>query len=312
MIKVLIIGLGSIGIRHFESVYNSKNKIHIDCLDVSEQALNKIKIYIENKNYIHKIRIFNDINKIDINYDILIHSTSSNVRVNTLELILNRSNIKFAILEKVLCQSLEDLKKIKLLSSSFKKCWVNTPMHEWDLYNKIKEQIDINDVSKIEFNNCESMACNAIHQIDFTSSWKNQLPTKIDTTQLEEWYSAKRKGFFDVYGEMKVIYPDKTELILRSFKDESDYHCLISENNQKWTLNEEDKSFSSTCGYKGTGVVEYQSQLTQKIIDKILENENCNLPDVQWSIKCHEILIISLLNYWNSYYETNDSILPIT
>ena len=70
------------------------------------------------------------------------------MRVNTLELILNRSNIKFAILEKVLCQSLEDLKKIKLLSSSFKKCWVNTPMHEWDLYNN--SSVFFSDVDMIK------------------------------------------------------------------------------------------------------------------------------------------------------------------
>jgi len=312
LIKILIIGLGSIGIRHFESIYYSKNKTHIDCLDVSESVLNKIKIYIEDENCAHKIRIFNDINRLDKNYDILIHSTNSNVRINTLQLILKRSNIKFAILEKVLCQSLEDLKKIKLISKSFKKCWVNTPMHEWDIYNKIKKQININDVSKIEFNNCEGMACNTIHKIDFVSSWKNQLPDRIDTSNLGEWYDSKRKGFFDVYGEMTVIYPDKTELILRSYKGKSDYHCLISENKQKWILNEKDEKFSSTSGYKGTGVVEYQSQLTQKIINKILDNENCNLPNIDWSIKCHEILIVSLLSYWNSYYKVNHSTLPIT
>ena len=45
-------------------------------------------------------------------------------------------------------------------------------MHEIDLYKKLKKKININNVSKIEFNNFDGLACNSIHFIDFISTWK--------------------------------------------------------------------------------------------------------------------------------------------
>ena len=312
MIKILIIGLGTIGFRHFQSLCNFETQIEIDCCDLSDKALRKVQDYSNEINNSHKVTILQNLDQIKKNYDFLIHSTSANIRLKTLKMILKKSKIKFAIFEKILVQNLNDLNEIEQLSSSFNKCWVNTPMHEWDLYNKIKKQINISDVKQIEFNFFDGLACNAIHFIDFVSSWKNQLPSKIDNSNLFEWYESKRKGFFDVYGELKIIFPDKTILILRSNPNKSDYHCIIREKNRKWTLIEKEEKFFSSDGYAENGKVEFQSELTKKIIHKIIKKEKCYLPDLQWSVKCHHILIKSLLNYWNSYYKTNDNIIPIT
>ena len=45
------------------------------------------------------------------------------------------------------------------------------------------------------------------------------------------------------------------------------------------------------------GHVEYQSELTGKLIEKILLSQKCDLPELDWSIDCHELLIEFLLNY---------------
>ena len=308
MTKILIIGLGNIGYRHLQSLYNANKNLLIDCVDSSEIIINEVKKNTGSKN----IRFFTNLDNIDEKYDFLIHSTSSDIRLKLLIQILNRSQIKFCILEKLLVQSLEDLLILEKLCNQIEKCWVNTPMHEWDLYKKLTKHVNILEVSQVEFNYFEGLACNAIHFIDFISSWKKMLPSRIETSKLLNWYESKRKGFFDLYGELKIIYPDNTSLILKSLKDKNDYHCLIKEKKRLWKLIEKDKIFYSNDGVEIKGEVEYQSQLTEKIVQNILSSSKCNLPELNWSIDCHRLLIKSLLNYWNSYNNSAVNVIPIT
>ena len=77
---------------------------------------------------------------IESTYDFLIHATGSDVRLKILEKVLKKSKIKYAILEKLLGQNIDSLKKYKKIEKNFKKCWVNTPMHEWELYIKLKKK----------------------------------------------------------------------------------------------------------------------------------------------------------------------------
>ena len=307
MTKILIIGLGRIGYRHLESLVNSNIETNIDCIDNSEQILKNLKTKFRDK-----IRLFKDVESIDRKYDFLIHSTSSDIRLKSLNTILSRSKIRFAILEKLLVQNLQDLISLKKIGKQFEKCWVNTPMHEWDLYKKLKKNVNISKVSEIQFNYFEGLACNAIHFIDFISSWKKMIPIKLDTSKLEDWYESKRRGFYDVYGELKIVYSDNTILTLKSFNNKSDYHCTIKEEKKIWKLIEAKKHFYYNDNKVIEGHVEYQSELTGKLIEKILLSQKCDLPELDWSIDCHELLIESLLNYWNSYYKTNNNVLPIT
>ncbi len=311
MTKFLIIGLGTIGYRHFESLYNSNNNFHIDCYDISKISRDRVYNSLNLKKK-HKVRLLKSLSELDFKYDFLINATSSDVRLKILKKILKKTKFRYVILEKILAQSVTDLRSLNLISKNFKKCWVNTPMHELDLYKKLKKKINIHRVKKIEFNYFDGLACNAIHFIDFISTWKNQLPIKINTSNLKNWYMSKRKGFFDVYGSLEIIYPDQTELILKSFKSKKKYHCNIFDNKTKWTLIESKKIFYSSSGFKQNGNVEYQSELTDKIINKIIKNQQCNLPILEWSIECHIPLIKSLLKYWNSFYNTSNKKLPIT
>ena len=62
--------------------------------------------------------------------------------------------------------------------------------------------------------------------------------------------------------------------------------------------------FYSSNGYLRKGKVEYQSQLTNLIVEKIMKYKHCDLPNLNWSIQCHTPLLKSLLKYWNSVYKT--------
>ena len=57
MTKFLIIGLGTIGYRHFESLYNSKKNYHIHCFDISKKSIERVENLIKSKKNDHVVKI---------------------------------------------------------------------------------------------------------------------------------------------------------------------------------------------------------------------------------------------------------------
>lgn len=312
MDKILIIGLGRVGVRHLEGVMKLNTLSQIDCVEIDPQKIkNALSLIAIDKKI--KINFYKNFDFIEKNYEFLILATTADIRLDILKIIIKKSKIKFIIFEKVLAQSQEHLSQFITLSNNFKKSWVNTPMGQTELYKKLKEIINISSVKEVTFSNFRGLACNAIHLIDFLSSWKNMLPIKINSKDLNRnWFRAERSGFYDIYGKLEIFYKDKTKLTLVSPNKPDVYHCKVLTDKNVWTLVEKENSFFSDNGEKYYGKVNFQSEMTNIIIEEIQNTGNCNLPTLEWSIKCHAILIESLLEHWNLCNLSNDKIIPIT
>tara|TARA_B100000963_G_scaffold361604_1_gene398056 strand:+ start:5835 stop:6773 length:939 start_codon:yes stop_codon:yes gene_type:complete len=310
--KILIIGLGRIGFYHFQSLLKSKSNLKLDCIDISKNKINKVKNYVKKLKNHKKIRLLNSFEKIDKKYDFLIHATNADVRLKTLQKVLSLSEIKFGILEKNLSGSLIELRKFYDLNDKFKKCWVNTFRHESTIWKKFKKKVKIDNISLIEFRGVQGLACNAIHAIDLVSSWKKKLPLSIEISNLEKWYKSKKRiGFIDFHGEIEVIFPDNLRLLIRGHQRYEDLICHVHEKSKKWTLSEINGTFFCKTD-KINAKFEYQSEMTSKLIKKIIKYGDCDLPRLNWSIKCHDILLKTLLKNWNIWFNTSYKKIPIT
>ncbi len=312
MTKILIIGLGRIGFYHFESLFKSKINLQLDCIDISKNRINKVKNYVEKSKNDKKIRLLNSFEKIDKKYDFLIHATNADVRLKTLQKVLSISEIKFGILEKNLSGNLIELKKFCDLNNKFKKCWVNTYRHESTIWKKFKKKVKIDNISLIEFRGVQGLACNAIHAIDLVSSWKKKIPLSIEITNFEKWYKSKKRiGFIDFNGEIEVIFPGNLRLLIRGHERYEDLKCHVHEKSKKWTVSEINGTFFCK-NEKIKAKLEYQSEMTSKLINKIIKYGNCDLPSLNWSIRCHNILLKALLKNWNICFKTSYKKIPIT
>ena len=308
----MIIGLGRVGARHFEGAMKLNTISQIDCIEIDPQKIKNALSLIAIKKKI-KINFYKNFDSIDKNYEFLILATTAEIRLDILKTIIKKTKIKFAIFEKVLAQSQEHVNQFIKLSSNFKKSWVNTPMGQTELYKKLKEIINISSVKEVCFSNFRGLACNAIHFIDFLSSWKNMLPNKISSKDLDrKWFKAERLGFYDIYGKLEIFYKDETKLTLMSYDKSGEYNCKILTNRNTWKLIEKEKMFSSDNGEKYYGKVNFQSEMTNMIVEEIQNTGDCNLPTLEWSAKCHEILIKNLLEHWNLCNSSNHKIIPIT
>ena len=109
---LLIVGVGSIGFRHFQSLSRSNfnNEIHIlDKAAALKKSLKKKNIKIITKSiFLHKT-----IKTIPAQVDLAIISTNSDVRANITQILLNKTKIKFIIFEKFfISKKKEDFIKI--------------------------------------------------------------------------------------------------------------------------------------------------------------------------------------------------------
>ena len=111
MKRVSVIGIGNLGLRHLESLINSKMNLEIYALDPSLTAIKNAMDYISKIHYDEKlisVKFISEIVELPKDIDLVIVSTNSNIRLKVINNLLLKSKIKYLVLEKVLFQRLKD------------------------------------------------------------------------------------------------------------------------------------------------------------------------------------------------------------
>jgi hypothetical protein len=317
--KVGVFGIGQLGTRYLEGLLKANIPLEIFAYDLSDQALmsayKKLEEIYRSQNF-HSILFSTDITRLSSELDLAIISSTADTRVNLSLNLKSRCTVKNWLLEKVLAQSSLELTQIAQLTDNGSCAWVNTPMYLWPLYKNIRSSSPSHGPIRVEFIGINGLACNAIHYIDLVSRWNNSRILDIETINLNNsWYAAKRDGFYEIDGELKVYFSDSSTLILRTNEIERliGYRATIdTTSNTKWIINEKNGNAFSSCGKKVYGDVLLQSIATKDLVESILMHQSCNLPSLAESINQHRPLIDSLLIHWNSTNISTSNTLPIT
>tara|TARA_X000000950_G_C13916078_1_gene661083 strand:+ start:2288 stop:3313 length:1026 start_codon:yes stop_codon:yes gene_type:complete len=201
-INAAIIGTGRMAQVYYDLLVKKKINI-IGFFDISKKNLKKFK----EKNKISSDKIFFNLKnffKIK-NLDLIIISTTTDYHCSYIEMALN-INIKYILVEKPLCRSLIEAKKIlKKLSNKKTRLLVNHNQKETFEFNKIKKI-----ASKFKLGNLKSMtvvagnmglAMNGIHYLDtfqhLTGKLLNQVSAQFDDIKL---YNPRGNKFNDKAG----------------------------------------------------------------------------------------------------------------
>ena len=87
---------------------------------------------------------------------------------------------------------------------------------------------------------------------------------------------------------------------------------VIKSKSTNWFLNESAGKFYGSDNSTIPGEIEYQSNITSRLIKNILLDKNCELPSLEDTIRLHELFLSELLMHWNRSNNLNDTHLPIT
>ncbi|MGG0845522.1 Gfo/Idh/MocA family oxidoreductase [Peribacillus simplex] len=320
MFKVLIIGSGNIGYRHFEGLLKTDLSLKIYVIDPSVEALNLAQKCYEDSNPIEKTcYFFESIKDIPDQMDLCIIATSSKVRLEVAETLLKTTSVKYLILEKVLFQKESDYDQMSSLLKEYnvKGCWVNCPLRTIPIFRELKEKIKTSLSYYIEYRNF-GIGCNSIHQLDLFSFLTNCLDMKIETSKLENVVESKRKGYLEVLGVLTACTNKEDTLIISSSSQSSpEYVMKLKFNEEIWTI----FPLLEKITVEGTQnneiiekVINYpkQSSITSIFVTDLLLLEKCSLPDYETSKKLHVNLIKNLNAFFSRVLDHKVIECPIT
>lgn len=314
--RVSIVGAGQLGSRYLQGLATITLPLEIYVIDSSADALSRADARwkeVAKANYLHHVTFLRNLNAMPSQIDLVIVSTSSDVRVNVVRELTNNRSIKNWVLEKVLAQSESDLVEIELLIAKGVRAWVNTPMYLQPLYKSLRERFTDNSPIDVCFEGLTGLACNAIHFIDFVSRWNSSMLILVDTNGLlDNWRPAKREKFFEVYGQLRMYFDDGSKLELISIPDDSNYRGRVMVNDEDWEIFESKGIANSKSGQVIMEVSLFQSQLTGPLVETILLTGSCDLPSLSESVVQHSLFINELLAHWNRNMPDKRSKLPIT
>lgn len=296
MKNIMIIGAGQLGSRHLQGALLSKYTLNITVIDLSKDSLQVAESRAAEVKYGNnetKVNFSQTIES-DFQVDICIIATTANVRFQVFKELVSTCTVDNIIFEKVLFQTEKEYEDTEeLLALNNIKAWVNCPRRMFPTYQKIQQLLaNETEIAMNMIGSSWGMACNSIHFIDLFSFITNSTDISIDFSQLDdEVIPSKRGGYYEVNGIIKGQDSKGRTFKLECFVSANiESLVVITSKNFKVTVKEtggelivEENGQEIVTGYTPL----FQSQLTHKNIEEIIETSNSSLTNFRDSSRLH-------------------------
>lgn len=322
MKNICIIGAGNIGSRHLQGLKKIIFPLNIEVVDPSKESLEIARQrYEQIKSPVnHTISFLQDINKVSKKIDLAIIATSSNVRRKVIENLLSISSVEYLILEKILFQKKKDYSDIeKLLKKKNCKTWINFSMRTMPFYHNLKGKVK-GPIQMIVSGGQYGLITNAIHFIDYIAFITGNYNFTIDTKGLDKNpIESKRLGFLELNGTLDVHFTDgsfgsftcyangNAPFLIEVLSSKS--RCISKESERKAWLS------CSDTDWKWEEIesnIPFQSDMTNKLMEDILNTGTCPLASYSDAAKLHVTFLDSLLQFLNESSNERYSLYPFT
>lgn len=300
MNSILLVGLGNIGRRHLQGLVRCKIALRIMLWDKNKYALKQAIEDLQPPEMWgakHLIVLCDRIEDCPKEVTILIDATSANNRGTRLNEILSVTNPKFAIIEKVLTQSIEETDMLVKALSKTQDSWVNYTRRAMSWHNAIKNQFSGKGPLKVIYSGKNwGLLCNSLHFIDMVEWWTDCKVSRIVPKEIS-LIDAKRIGFIEARGCISVEFYGGHSLSLYDLDAFENRLINVETNESKiYQLNEEAGCFIHRKDTIINGRCEYQSELTNIIVECILNKGKCNLPSLSECVATHNKFIASIID----------------
>lgn len=326
MIKNLIIGAGQLGSRHLQGMLKSDMQLQtVYVIDPSEDSLNISRVRANEVEHNHQLIFQQDWNDLPATLDVVIIATNSNVREKVIAQLLKNYRVKYLILEKVLFSDIESYNRVHyLLKNSSVKTYVNHPRRMFQSYKDLKKSIGDTFVGSFQLTGGDwGLGCNGLHFVDLFEFIAGSQVNSIDADWIDnKLLESKRKGFVEFTGTIKGRLNNGSTFHVTSLAGESSSSTIAIFNAENRYIIQEGGSpaIYNICKnnlfslQKTPFSVEFQSNLTTRLIDNLLENGFCLLPTFEEAKHTHKLFIEALLKRYNKSAKAEDDnkTLPIT
>ena len=317
MYNAAIIGTGQLGSRHLQGLKTASLPFKIWVMDKSEDSLNIAKQRYDSVAAIgeKEIELVTDIEQLPTQLDFVVIATGSKPRASIVKSLIDYSDVKYMILEKVLFPRLSDYDEIgNLINKRGVKCWVNCGRRLLSYPYDIKKSLSGSQISMKYKGANWGLCCNSIHIIDLFMFLTDEKEFTIDTSGLyREVYESKRNGYIELFGEIIITTKKGSKLYIKCDYSESIVPPIIEiEDGSRNIKVDESKHELLIDDVKSTYQMPYQSEMTGLYADLIVKTGNCALSTLELSSQYHKVFIQSILDFYNSVNENKTDLCPIT
>lgn len=268
--KVIIIGIGGIGSRHFEALLKCNPEFDIELRDFEENLSRLMKQFKNEIESFGSSRIhFSEVNtpfKFR-DYDLAIIATGASNRLSVLRELVTDQKINNLILEKPIANSIADLLAIAELAKEIPNVRMNTPRENMEFYKNIKSTFfeEINEIGKFELvirGHKWGLLSNCLHFIRLTEYLTGTRMETISEIFKEEIYESKRVGYYDFHGSLTFTDKRGNSLTLIDSKKETEFTIEIKSEKLNLVIDEKEGKAKNERDKYVHGSIEYQSSLT--------------------------------------------------
>jgi predicted dehydrogenase len=316
--SLLLIGSGQLGSRYLQGLVSSKFSLNITVVDPSAHSLETaISRWVEagGNESPHQICWLESLPSDLQQVDLALIVTSSNGRADLIQRLADSIKVRHWVLEKVLAQSSKELDLIQSAVAKSKGTWVNTPRRMMGWHKAFKKICFNRSPLNVSYSGgLWGLACNSIHFIDLVAWWSGEFLVSVDTRGLSRsWNVSKRSGYFEITGELIAYFSGGSVLRLRSNENSALQPIRVRlADSVEWMLDESTGKGNGSDGQQLNGQLEFQSQLSGRLVDDILSYATCELSILMESSAMHAIFLDAMLAHWNASQNRNDDFVPIT
>ena len=229
MKKILIVGLGPMGIAHLKSFQSksSKYQIFLSDLNMNKIAGKNLRLFKKFKN----LSINDNLPK-NLKFDVVIISTNSKERYLVIREIFNHNKVKNLFLEKFIFPNIKDfnlfkkLIKKKKIKNIFVNTWGDYLIRKLNIVNFLKRKKNLKIIINI---NKGDMLTNLIHYFDMIDCllFGNKFYLINKNIKL---IRSKRKGYNEIEGSLSIRQGTNTIFLNSKFKKKFSTMEIIGSN----------------------------------------------------------------------------------
>jgi hypothetical protein len=319
--KIAVIGIGNLGLRHLESLVTCDTLFELFAVEPSEANRTSAKNYfasVAEKRPVQEVSFVLTIDELPGEMDVVIIATSANVRLKIIRDLLASKKVRSLILEKVLFQKVSDYTDCaEILKHVNTRTYVNCPMRSYESYHNIRSFFGDDIPVSMSVSGADwSMGCNAVHYLDLFSFFTGTPAVEIRLDLDRKVKESKRPGFIDFTGMMKGI-ASKSQITLSSIENVSLFKIIVLVAKDKYCIIDEHAKYY-ILGAAGIEAemkpfrMPYQSELTARVVEEILETGSCILSSYAESAAVHIPLIEALMQHVKTAVDPELDYVPIT
>ena len=322
--RVALIGAGQFGSRHLQGLALCERPLELYLVDPAEESRKVAKERFECVEGFerHRIQYIADLGDLPEALDVAIVATSSRFRRQVIEALLPQCKVDYLVLEKVLFQSAADCREVQAFLSSYStKVWVNAPRRMWRIFEGVKRALRDRTVTQISFSVAGwGMACNAFHMLDLFSWLADSPVAELSTDFVDsEPVPARREGFYELTGMLAGRLASGARFTITDHREGRLPFKLMIETNDCCFMVQEGKAEVVVLDGEApdvealSGIKEqFQSQLTNQLVESLLDQGRCALPGYDEAAATHVIMLDAFASVFNRSGLGEKGVCPIT